>query len=363
MTPAPNANRPGDDFVSLLDPTLYPFDVGFFLVLGLLFGSFFNVCIYRIPAGQALSFPGSHCYSCGTPIRWYDNLPVLSYLLLRGRCRVCRAPFSPRYALIELLTGVLFCTVFLRYGLCWPLLGYLALTGLLLIATFTDVDHWIIPDRITWGGAAGGVVLALVLTFLQPAPAQWLVGHAGPFALGPWWAPAANSLVGAAAGAGVLYGIGAIGTVVFRKPAMGLGDSKLLLMIGAFCGWKIAVLCIFLASVFGSVQGVWLMVANRLDARRMPLPAQPDAAATVEEMQTLLSAEAGQSQEATGAVPFTDEEKAVLARCLTTPPPPPGPRRHLKFGPHLALAAWFLMAFEKPAMRWIANHFYPGDLY
>ena len=89
--------------MSLFDPTLYPCDVGFFLVLGLLFGSFFNVCIYRIPAGQALSFPGSHCYSCGTPIRWYDNLPVASYLVLRGRCRVCRAPFSARYALIELL--------------------------------------------------------------------------------------------------------------------------------------------------------------------------------------------------------------------------------------------------------------------
>ena len=330
----------------------------FVFIVGTLFGSFFNVCIYRIPTGQSLSLPGSYCYACGVPIRWFDNVPIVSYFLLRGRCRSCRTPFSPRYALIELLTGLLFLAVFLQYRFCWPMLTYLAFTGLLLVATFTDFDHWIIPDRISWGGAALGLLLALALAFLPPVePGRWIVAHAGPAPAGSWWGPLANALVGAAAGGGVLWTIGVLGSLAFRTPAMGLGDSKLLLVIGAFCGWQIAILSIFLGSVFGTVQGLWILLADRLDRRRASENSQDEAARGLQDIEALLDddSEAARRRGWT----FGVREKAVLTRILAAPRRAPRRRRHLKFGPHLALAAWLLMLFERPVMAMLIEYFAP----
>jgi leader peptidase (prepilin peptidase)/N-methyltransferase len=323
---------------------------GFSFVFGLLFGSFFNVCIYRMPSGQSLVWPNSHCYTCGTPIRWYDNIPVLSYFLLGGRCRTCHVPFSMRYALVELLTGGLFLIVYLRFGYSWTTLSCWVFTGLLIIGTFTDIDGWIILDRITIGGAIAGIVFALVMAFLpyvEPpiAGSRWVIAHAGPAPLGVWWGPVANSVVGALAGALLLWGIGFLGSIVFRKQAMGFGDVKLMLLFGAFLGWQLSIALIFLASFLGAVYGISMMAASAIVSRRKPLPTeearQAESDRTVEEIRRVVDDPAeGPS--------FTNREKSVLVRTLAKPvvcAVSESPR-HLPFGPHLAMAAWILMTYE-----------------
>jgi leader peptidase (prepilin peptidase)/N-methyltransferase len=357
----------------LTDPFLFPFHAVIATLLGLLWGSFINVCIYRIPTGQKLTMPNSYCYSCGSPVRWYDNVPVLAYFWLGGRCRVCRSPFSMRYALIELLTGLLFLAIFLQYRLCWAMPTYLLFTGLLLVGTFTDFDYWIIPDRVTLGGAAMGVALALGLAFLPPVEAdRWIVAHAGPIPATPfvWWGPVVNSIVGALAGAGALWSIGFIGSIVFRKPAMGLGDSKLLLAIGAFCGWKIALLSIFLGSFFGTFHGLAYLLMDLRDNRKRKAAQASEEAARSEERaervrqltEVLHRGDAPEGQ--TEANPdFTSQEQSVLTWLVSEPPAPRPVRRHLMFGPHLALAAFLLMLFEPTVMRWLGGYLgeaFPG---
>lgn len=355
----------------LTDPWLFPFHAVIATLLGLLWGSFINVCIYRIPTGQKLTMPNSYCYSCGSPVRWFDNVPVLAYFWLGGRCRVCRSPFSIRYALIELLTGLLFLAIFLQYRLCWAMPTYLLFTGLLLVGTFTDFDYWIIPDRVTLGGAAMGVALALILAFVPPVePETWIVAHAGPIAATPfvWWGPVVNSIVGALAGAGVLWTIGFIGSIVFRKPAMGLGDSKLLLAIGAFCGWKIAILSIFLGSFFGTFHGLTNLLMDLMDNRRKKTAPAPEETAESEERservrrltEVLHRGETPEGQEE--SVPlFAPQEQAVLTWLIAEPPTPRPIRRHLMFGPHLALAAFLLMLFEPSVMAWLGGYF--GEIF
>lgn len=344
----------------LTAPELFAVHASFFFVLGLLFGSFFNVCIYRIPSGQAISLPASYCYACGAHIRWYDNVPVLSYLALRGRCRSCRAPFSSRYALIELLTGCLFLGVFVQFGFSWAMLTYLVFTGLLLISTFTDVDNWVILDRISLGGAAAGVVFALVLAFIPPFdPEDWILAHSGPAPGRAWWGPAANSLVGAASGAGLLWGIGFLGSVAFRKPAMGLGDVKLLALIGAFGGWAVALLSIFLGAIFGSIWGIGAIVWQRAaTVSKADAPTQ----ASVDECQAAIDAALADDGGATAkrGWAFDDHEKAVLAKlALRGAQAPPAPTHHLPFGPHLALAAWVLLVLEPQVMGRLRDFFAP----
>jgi len=347
----------------LTDPFLFPFHAVIATLFGLLWGSFINVCIYRIPTGQKLTMPNSYCYSCGSPVRWFDNVPVLAYFWLRGRCRVCRSPFSIRYALIELLTGLLFLAIFLQYRLCWAMPTYLLFTGLLLVGTFTDFDYWIIPDRVTLGGAAMGVALALVLAFVPPVdPDTWIVAHAGPIPATPfvWWGPVVNSIVGALAGAGALWSIGFIGSIVFRKPAMGLGDSKLLLAIGAFCGWKIAVLSIFIGSFSGVLH--WLLfilpmslLENR--KRKAVVPEDTEHPQERAERVQLLTQSIQGDNTPEGQEPssrsFTPQEKSVLMWLVSEPPVPRRVMRHLMFGPHLALGSFLLMLFERPVMIWI----------
>ncbi|MFW6303444.1 MAG: prepilin peptidase [Candidatus Sumerlaeota bacterium] len=321
--------------------------------MGLLFGSFFNVCIYRIPSGQSVSLPGSYCYTCGSPIRGYDNIPVLSYLILKGRCRTCRSPFSARYALIELLTGCLFLAVFVTYGLSWASVQYCILTGLLLVATFTDFDHWIIPDRISYGGAMLGIALAIVMPFLPGIdPDSWILGHTGPLAWseGRWWAPAVNSIIGALSGAGLLWAIGFVASLIFRMPAMGLGDSKLLLCIGAFCGWKVALLCIFLASVFGTLQGLFIYLAPEKSGAQNT----ENSKETLEHIHKVLHDE-NEEYEKIECL-YSGDEKVVLTRILSSDWERPKRRHHLKFGPHLALAAWLLMIYEQPVMNGLYDY-------
>jgi leader peptidase (prepilin peptidase)/N-methyltransferase len=174
--------------------------------------------------------------------RWHDNIPLLSYVLLRGRCRDCGAKISPRYFLIELLTGCLFAVLGVRYGL-GPLLFVYALFGSgLIVATFVDFDFRVIPDEISVGGVVAGIILSVLFPQMHGATAHVL-------GLG-------RSLIGVAVGGGALWLLGVIGDFIFKKESMGGGDIKLLAMIGAFLGWKLALLALPVASVIGAVVGI-----------------------------------------------------------------------------------------------------------
>lgn len=216
---------------------------------GACIGSFLNVCIHRIPRDESVVTPRSRCPHCGRAIAWFDNLPILSWLALRARCRRCKAPISARYALVELLTAVLFLLVWRRYGLDarTPVLA-LAVSGLIL-GTFVDLEHMIIPDRVTLGGIVAGLLLSPLV------PALHGTDERGAALLA--------SAIGAAAGAGSLYAVATVGRWVFRKDAMGLGDVKLLGAIGAFFGWPSVVFTIVVSSFLGSIAGLSFILMGR----------------------------------------------------------------------------------------------------
>jgi leader peptidase (prepilin peptidase)/N-methyltransferase len=219
------------------------------LVLGTAVGSFLNVVIHRVPLGESIVRPRSRCPSCGQEIRWYDNLPVLSWLLLRGRCRDCRAPISARYPLVEILTGLLAVTLALRLGLTLQMLGAFYFAASLLALTYIDLDHQLLPDRITLPGIAVGIALAA----LAPAGERWV-------ALG-------SAVLGVIVGGGILWLVAWLYHLWSGREGMGGGDVKLLAMIGAFLGWQGVLLTLLLASFIGSAVGVAIMIRRRADAR------------------------------------------------------------------------------------------------
>ena len=213
-------------------------------LFGLLIGSFLNVCIVRLPADQSVVTPRSRCPRCGQPIQWRDNIPVLSWLLLAGKCRNCREPISPLYPLVELAVGLLWAVVAFRYGLGMEALTA-ALFGTLLIGiAVTDARSYIIPNEFTWGGLALGLVLA---------------AGSGASAL-------LAALLGAAAGFSLLWVVGVIGKWAFREEAMGGGDIKMMAMVGAFVGWQGVLLTIFLGALAGTLVFVplWLLHRKKL---------------------------------------------------------------------------------------------------
>ncbi len=214
----------------------------FIFIFGAMVGSFLNVCIVRLPLEKSIVFPGSHCVACRASIQWYDNIPLISWLLLGGRCRACRAKISFRYWLVELLTGVIFFLFYRHYGIQPVLWPYLVMVSGFIVATFVDFEHRIIPDEVSIGGMIAGVVFSVIVPQLQ--------GTHSPF-LG-----AAFSLLGVLVGGGSIYLMGMIGDFVFKKETMGGGDVKLLGMVGAFMGWKLALLTFFLAPFFGAVFGI-----------------------------------------------------------------------------------------------------------
>ena len=200
-------------------------------------GSFLNVCIARIPAGESILRPGSRCPSCRTAIAWYDNLPIVSYLALRGRCRACRARISPRYAIVELVTAIAFVVQGLVYaGDPWLLAKGLVFTALLIALFGTDLETQRLPDPLTFSGLAFG----LVISFWTP----------------PGWR---DSLIGAVLGAAILLAIRWIWQRLRGIDAMGLGDVKMLAMIGAFLGWRQVFVVLFLATLSGAIIGVAIM--------------------------------------------------------------------------------------------------------
>jgi len=223
---------------------------GFMFVLGAIVGSFLNVCIVRLPHEKSVVVPPSHCVTCKTPIAWYHNIPLMSYIALGGKCSSCKAKISPRYFFVELLTGVFF-VIFYRYfgatAVLWP---YLFMMGCFVVATFVDFEHRIIPDEISVGGMCAGLLFSLLIPQLHgvtTGTGHFLLVHFQSLGL---------SLFGVLIGGGSIYAMGMLGDFLFKKESMGGGDVKLLAMVGAFLGWKIAILTFFIAPFFGAIFGI-----------------------------------------------------------------------------------------------------------
>jgi leader peptidase (prepilin peptidase) / N-methyltransferase len=208
------------------------------VLFGLIVGSFLNVCIVRLPEEESIAWPGSHCRVCKAPIAWRDNVPVASFVLLGGRCRSCGAPFSPRYALVEVVTGVLFGMVAMR-GLPLELtLFQMAVCAVMVVITFIDIDHFLILNVITYPGIALGPVLA------------WFVGHIS----------VTDSVIGVVVGGGGLWLFAWTYERLRHREGLGFGDVKLLAMIGGLLGWEATLFSLFAGSIVGSVAGLTAML-------------------------------------------------------------------------------------------------------
>ncbi|MFM2152255.1 MAG: hypothetical protein RL199_690 [Pseudomonadota bacterium] len=259
------------------------------LLVGLCVGSFLNVVIARVPAGESIVRPGSRCPRCHTPIRWYDNVPVLGWLLLRGRCRACRGAISVRYPIVELATGLLAVSIARAHPPGPWAAALFVFVSLLVAVAYIDLDHWIIPHVLTWPGIVVGVVSG------PAAPDHDLL----------------DALWGALGGWGFFALVAVIGARLFKREALGQGDWWLLGMIGAFLGWRALLPVVLLASLQGSVVGVLLLVSGRAQkgAPEEPVETSVDASDA-------------------DAMPADEEEDDWVP-----------PKNALPFGPFLALAA------------------------
>ncbi len=220
----------------------------FIFILGAVIGSFLNVCIYRMPLGLSIVKPSSRCPSCMTPIRFYDNIPLLSYIFLGAKCRKCCAPLSIRYPLVEFLNAVLYIMVLYVFGIDvpWVTAVYCIFVSSLVVIFFIDLDHQIIPDSITLPGI---IIALLVGSTILP----------DPFSKGEMLGYKA-SVIGCLTGGGAFYLIMVLGKLILKKDAMGGGDVKMMAMVGGLLGWKGVLLTTFMGSLFGSVIGVSLIL-------------------------------------------------------------------------------------------------------
>ena len=232
-----------------MTPAPYPaLEITLVTLLGLMIGSFMNVCIYRLPRGMSPVRPRSSCTSCGHMIAWYENIPIASYLVLRGRCRGCGAGISMMYPIVEAITGAMFLGAYLLYGPSLLLIARLLFGCAMIVLFVIDLQHKILPNVITLPGIVAGLLLSGVA--------------------GPGWVA---SLIGIAAGGGMLWGIAEIYYRVRKEEGLGMGDVKMLAMIGAFLGWKLMLLTLVLSSFSGSIVGAILMV-SRKESLKYALP-------------------------------------------------------------------------------------------
>ena len=215
------------------------------VVLGAIVGSFLNVCIYRIPSGKSIVLPASHCPVCKNPIKIYDNIPVISYIILRGKCRNCNERISPIYPAIELLTAVMSLILFRKYGLSLEYLFSFVFTCALIVITFIDLRHQIIPDVITLPGIP---LFALAAIFFMDVTPR-------------------DSLIGILAGGGFLYLIAFGYKLLTKREGMGGGDIKLLAMLGGFLGWQSLWFIIMASSLIGAVAGISAMICKGKDIK------------------------------------------------------------------------------------------------
>jgi leader peptidase (prepilin peptidase)/N-methyltransferase len=211
---------------------------------GLIIGSFLNVCISRIPKGESVVSPPSRCESCGVRLKPWDLVPVLSWLLLRGRCRYCGAKVSPKYLIVELLTGSLFVSLLAVKGLSAELIPYLTLTSILVVVGFTDLEHYLIPNKVIIAGFVLGAGLHIFFRHLD-------------------WK---DIFLGFLAGGSILYLL-----AVLSKGGMGGGDIKLAALLGFYLGWQGVLLTLFLGALLASVTGIWLIILGK-KSRKDPLP-------------------------------------------------------------------------------------------
>jgi leader peptidase (prepilin peptidase) / N-methyltransferase len=255
-------------------PSVEHFPAFAIFLFGLTFGSFLNVCIYRMPKGLSVVSPRSACPGCAKPIAGYDNIPVLSWLILGGRCRGCRTAISPRYALVELMTGLLWLGCYAEFGLTLALVKWAAFSFLLLGLIFTDAETMLLPDLLTLPGLALGLVFALFVPVndlvSQLAPGMVQIPLSSDLTSHLW--SLGDATLGALAGAGFIYGVGEIYFRARGIEGMGFGDVKLMGMIGAFLGLKLTIFTIFAASIAGSLFGlstmfmVWIKRTRRYQA-------------------------------------------------------------------------------------------------
>jgi leader peptidase (prepilin peptidase)/N-methyltransferase len=220
----------------------------FAVLFGAVIGSFLNVCIYRLPRGRSVVSPGSACGACGHALSWFENIPILSYWVLRGRCRMCHAHISIRYLIVEIITAAMFGIAWWYYGPSAMLASRLILGCLLIVLFAIDLEHHLLPNVLTLPGI--------------------VVGWALSFAIEPGWV---DSLVGIAVGGGVLWVIAETYYRIRGEEGLGMGDVKMLAMIGAFIGWKLTIVTLMMASFSGSILGLFL-IATRRGGMKYALP-------------------------------------------------------------------------------------------
>lgn len=238
----------------MIIPSFHPFFVpAIVFVFGAVVGSFLNVCIVRIPKRESVVSPPSHCPRCKTSLRFYDNVPLISYLLLRGRCRFCGGAISARYFFVELMTALLGVALWYRFGLGIAFFIYFAFVASLIVISFVDLDLRIIPDAISLPGIAVGFVASILSSSIS-----------APFSYTP---SPMDSFLGILLGGGILFLVAWVYQLLTGKEGMGGGDIKLLAMIGSFLGWASVLLTLFLASLTGSVVGVSFMLAKGVDTK------------------------------------------------------------------------------------------------
>ncbi len=283
---------------------------GLFIV-GACIGSFLNVCIVRLPKEESVVRPRSQCLACHKQILWYDNIPLISYFLLKGRCRFCKKRFSFRYVLVELITAGGFVLFYFAFGLSLKLLAYLIMLCGFIVATFVDIEHRIIPDEISLGGLVAGLILGFLFPSLHKVDirfleygrmimwglgafcvvvhgihylmkkdredakfilmiifflvAEWLVGILAGFDnfLNKNFLSLEIGVVGFMIGGGMIYSMGLVGDFIFRKESMGGGDVKLMAMVGAFLGWEKTLLAFFIAPLFGAIVGIIIKIRTK----------------------------------------------------------------------------------------------------
>ena len=221
-------------------------------ILGLIVGSFSNVCIYRIPKNESIIYPASHCLKCRTTIKPVDNIPLLSYVLLKGRCRNCGSKISIQYPIVELLTGIIYLIIYLIYGLSIQSLIYIILSSALIIIAFIDLNEMIVPDVISLPGIGVGLILSFFVPYIKFI----------------------NSVSGVVVGGGIILIIALVGSMIFKKEAMGGGDVKLAAMIGAFLGWRYTIISLLAGFFSGALIGI-VLILSKIKKREDAIPFGP----------------------------------------------------------------------------------------
>ena len=234
------------------------FEIILVFILGLIFGSFANVCIYRMPRNLSIVKPNSHCTTCNNFIKWYDNIPILSYILLKGKCRNCGSKISLRYPFVEFVCGLLFLSMYFLFGFSYMLLPFCLLVFCLLVITAIDFDFQIIPDEISFFLIIFGLLTSSFNFFLGDTILHRIL----------------NSFLGFLAGGGSLLLVAIIGKRIFGKDAMGGGDIKLMAGVGTFIGWDKVLFSIFVACLFGSIVGICMILLKKI-GRKQEIPFGP----------------------------------------------------------------------------------------